>query len=211
MIPNVFEIGRQSDGFQGFTIIESITLNACDGVRYSDPHKAITTIESHVLDGSNGGMKDDLRGIFRGFFMIETVISVDGRCEIWNVLSWQVNTQIETTIPTFIVIIFNNPGDCEDPSVDRESETIPNLVAGNDPGVDYQACGSCRTIMLLRLSTTSTIIMIAIATVVSCVPVPARRLAYVALKKRQVVSGKSCGYATVICPVQELRYRGKGR
>jgi len=86
------------------------------------------------LDGSNGGMKDDFRGIFRGPLILETPIKVDSRREIWNGLRWQVGTEVDITIPNFIFI---NPRDCEDPSVDRESEFITPPPGVNDPWVDY--------------------------------------------------------------------------
>ena len=67
-----YEIGRQSDGFQGITTFESKPFNRRHKIRYYDPLQGCTTKESMVLDGSNGRMKDDLRGIFRDLFMIET-------------------------------------------------------------------------------------------------------------------------------------------
>ena len=56
------------------------------------------------MDGSNGRMKDDFRGIFRGPLMKETIIKVDGGCEVGNDLRWQVSTQPETMTPTFMFI-----------------------------------------------------------------------------------------------------------
>ena len=74
--PHVFEIGRESDESQGNTTPESTRFNPCDGVRYCDPHQGATIKESTCLDGSNGAMKDDFRGITRGKFMAETPIKV---------------------------------------------------------------------------------------------------------------------------------------
>ena len=130
--PNEFKIGRQSDESQGITPTESILFNPYDGIRYCNPHQGFTTIESTVLDGGNGWMKDDLLGIFRGFFITETVIKVDGGCEVWNVLRWQVSPEVETIIPTFIFI---NPRDCEGPSLHRETEFS---VVANDLWVGYR-------------------------------------------------------------------------
>jgi len=112
---------------------ESIIFNPCDGVRNCDPHQGFTIKESKVMDDSNGRMKDDFRGIWRGTIMKETIIRVDGGCEVWNDLHWQVSPQFEIIIPTFIFI---NPRDCEDPSLDRASEFIPNPVVVNDPWVE---------------------------------------------------------------------------
>ena len=104
----------------------------CDGVRYCDQHQGSTTTESSSLDGGTRRMKDDFRGIFRGAFMTEPMIGVDGRCEVWNALRWQVSTQEERIRPTSIII---NPRDCKHPSVDRESESIPRQA--NMPWVEY--------------------------------------------------------------------------
>jgi len=76
--PNVFKIGRQSDESQGSTISESHQFNPCDSVRYCNSHQGSTTLESTGLDDGNGRMNVDFRDIFRGFFMIEAMISVDG-------------------------------------------------------------------------------------------------------------------------------------
>jgi len=80
----IHEIGRQSDESQGHTIIESTPFNTCDGVRHGDPHQGSAMNERIALDdGKNGGMKDDFRGTFRGFFMTkETMISVDGMASV---------------------------------------------------------------------------------------------------------------------------------
>ena len=116
------------------TTIESHLFNPCDGVGYCDPHQGFTIIESTVPDDSNGRMKDDLRGIFRGPLMKETIIKVDGGCEVWNDLRWQVSPQVESIIPTFISI---NPRDCEDPSLHRETKFIPRQAGADDPWVEY--------------------------------------------------------------------------
>ena len=115
--PNEFKITRQSDESQGIAIEESKLFNLRHVIRYCDPHQGFTTSESTVLDDSNGRMKDDFCDIFRGFFMKETPVSIDGRCEVWNVIRWQISTQPESS-PTFISIS-TNPRDCEGRSVDR--------------------------------------------------------------------------------------------
>ena len=92
-----------------------------------------TLFESLCLDGGNGQMKDDFRDIFRGTFVTETIIGADIGREVWNDLRWQVSTEHEIIIPTFIFI---NPPDCEDPSFHRESEFIPPFAA-HDPWVGY--------------------------------------------------------------------------
>ena len=56
--------------------------------------------------------------------MIETPISVYSRREVGNDLRWQVSTQ-EELIPTSATI---NSCDCEGPSLDRETESIPLLI-----------------------------------------------------------------------------------
>ena len=106
----------------------------CEGVRYYDPRQGLALKESHVLDDVNGRSKDNFRGTFRGAFIIEAIIGVDGRREVWNILRWQVSTEVESIIPTFIFI---NPRDCEDPSLHRESEFITPHPAANDPWVEY--------------------------------------------------------------------------
>ena len=112
-----------------------MNFNPCDGVRYCDPNQGITPKESLSLDDSNGRVKDDFRGIFRGSFITEAPIRVDGRCEVRNDLRWQVSTQPETINPTSI---FVNPRDCEGPSLHRESEFMPpNDVAAYEPCVQY--------------------------------------------------------------------------
>jgi len=73
-----------SDESQGNTHRESHPLNNYDGVRYCDPHQGFTTLESMFLDGANGRMKDDFRGIFRGLLTTEAPISVDGGCKVRN-------------------------------------------------------------------------------------------------------------------------------
>jgi len=108
-------------------------FNMRDYVRYCDPHKGLATPESMGLDGGNGGMKDDFRGIMRGVFMTEAPISVDSRRKVWNGIRWQVSTEVESMIPTSISI---NPRDCKRPPVDRESEFIPRMAA-NVPWVEY--------------------------------------------------------------------------
>jgi len=133
-LPNEFKIGRQSDESQGNTTTEGRPINPCDGVRYFDPHQGITTPESIALDDSNGRMEDDFRDISRDILTIEAPISVHGGCEVWNGICWQVCTEVETKIPTSIFI---NPRDCEDSSVDRESELIPPPPGVNDPWVQY--------------------------------------------------------------------------
>ena len=75
MIPNGYEITRQYDVSQGITTIEIIIFNLCDGIRCRNSHQGFAATESPNMDGSNGGMEDDFRGIFRGLF-IETPISV---------------------------------------------------------------------------------------------------------------------------------------
>jgi len=59
-------------------------------ISYGDPHQGFTTIESTASDDANGRMKVDFRDIFRGFFTIKAVISVDGRYEVKTVLRWKV-------------------------------------------------------------------------------------------------------------------------
>jgi len=49
-------------------------------------YQGSTTIESPHLDDVNGRSKDDFRDIYRGFFITETMISVDSRCEVWNAI-----------------------------------------------------------------------------------------------------------------------------
>ena len=81
-------------------------------------------------------MKDDFRDILRGTFIFETPISVDGGCEVRNLLRWQVSTQFESTLPTST--IRSGACDCQCPSVDRETECIPlPLVANDGPWIDY--------------------------------------------------------------------------
>jgi len=64
------------------------------------------------------------------------MISVDRGCEVWNVLCWQVSTEVETINPTYIIFIISTRSrDCEGPSVDRESEFIPHIA--NVPWVEY--------------------------------------------------------------------------
>jgi len=123
---------------------ESTPFNMCDGVRYSDPLEVITTVESILLDGSNGRMKVDFSGIWRGTFMTETMISVDSGCKVRNaVIRWQVSPEEELTRPTFpppilFLSLHRCPCDCEGPSVDRESEfTLPTAAVANDPWVEY--------------------------------------------------------------------------
>jgi len=58
--------------------MESRISNPCDGVRYCDSLQGSTTFESMIApDDSNGGMKDDFRGIIRRAFVKETPVSVD--------------------------------------------------------------------------------------------------------------------------------------
>ena len=70
-------------------------------------------------------------------------MSVDSGGEVRNVIrSWQVNTDVEIIIPTFI-FIFISSGDCESASVDSETECIrqAGVIAGADivePWVGYQ-------------------------------------------------------------------------
>ena len=122
------------DGCQGITIIESSISNRSDSVRYCNPQQGSTASESTVVDGANGGMKDDLRGIERGLLTIETVTSVDSRCEVGNVLRWQVSTEAER-IPTSIFISISSC-DCESRSVERESECIRPLIVANESWID---------------------------------------------------------------------------
>jgi len=112
--------------------------NPCDGIRHCDTHQGFTMIESILLDASNRGMKDDFRDMWRGILMFEAPISVDGRCEVWNVLRWQISTQAESITPT---CIFINPRDCEGPSLHRESEFIrppqDAVLEAHEPWVEY--------------------------------------------------------------------------
>ena len=101
-----------SDESQGNTHRESHPLNKFDGVRYCDPHQGFTTLESMFLDGANGRMKDDFRGIFRGLLTTPTLTS----CK-----------HAGTNHPPNL--------DCEDPSVDRESEFTP--ITAIVPCIDY--------------------------------------------------------------------------
>ena len=155
-IPNAYKIGRQSDESQGITSIESLIFNACDGIRYCDPQKGFTTLESPFPDGtSNGRMKVDFRGIFRGIFTTEAPISVDGGCEVRNDLRWQVSTEEEST-PTFILI---NPRDCEDTSLHFTENLYlpqPPMILGS---ITPPACGSCTSKLLVSLLRMCTIIM----------------------------------------------------
>jgi len=134
LLPNGCEVARQLERFQGITTQESILSNICDAIGYCDPNQGSTTSESQVLDDANGGMKDDFRDISRRALMIETPRSVDGACEIWNVLRWQVSTQVETNKPTAISI---SSGDCEGRSADRETEFTPTAIVANVSWVDY--------------------------------------------------------------------------
>jgi len=107
----------------------------CDVIRYCDPYQGFTTKESIFHDGGNGPSKDDFRGIFRGLFMTETIIGVDGRREIGNAVCWHVHTQPE------LKRRITSSGDCENPSVDRESVS-PAVVtdpapATHVPWIDY--------------------------------------------------------------------------
>jgi len=61
LFPNVFEVARQLDGFQGITTFESTISNLCDVIGYCNPHQGFTIPESTDLDDVNGGMKDDFR------------------------------------------------------------------------------------------------------------------------------------------------------
>ena len=132
-LPNAFKGPRKLDESEGITTRESTLLNMCDGVRYCDPLQGFAIIESIVLDGSNGRMKDDFRDIFRGAFTIETMISVDGRCEVWNDFRWHVSTQFELmTRPINIISI--SPRDCEGPSVHRDTAFARGA---NDPWINF--------------------------------------------------------------------------
>jgi len=93
-------------------------------------------------------MHNDFGDIFRGAFIIETMMSVDGGCEVRNLLRWQVNPQVEIITPT---IIFIRPCDCESPSLDRESEFIlPHHVADFiGPWVDRRPQQSAELLLLL--------------------------------------------------------------
>ena len=75
-------------------------------------------------------------------------MSVDGGCEVRNLLRWQVNPQVEIITPT---IIFIRPCDCESPSLDRESEFIlPHHVADFiGPWVDRRPQQSAELLLLL--------------------------------------------------------------
>ena len=96
-LPNVFQGTRQSDESQGITFIESIPFTICDSVGYCDPHQESTLRESTVLDGVNGRMNDGFRGIFRGFFMIDTIINVDSGCEVRNILRRNHHTNLHNS------------------------------------------------------------------------------------------------------------------
>jgi len=80
-ISNVFQIGRQSDEYQGITTIESTPFNPCDGVGYCDPLQGFTMKESHVLDDSTGRMKDEFYLLMRLVSEVRFTISKVGEIQ----------------------------------------------------------------------------------------------------------------------------------